>query len=286
MLYSAFISKLRVELKDFAKLQRDRWDGDASTKLFPLSSVAVKDTSYVVKIGGVAKTEVTDFTIDKDSGLITFTTAPAAGSDNIECTYQSVIIRDEDYVDIINDGIDYFRWKFWEMDTDTTTLTTVKDQYEYDCSGITGILYVLKAWYKASTGSTVWQEIQGLTNWKYYTRLEKLYVDPTLNVSSLPMKILYLKSATKGATITATLDIADEWILPYKYYIYARFYERLISEKIHDTAAVTTQPTYAPAQLVYDIASKFYAKADDVANKIAPRLPNMMIKQVSDGFFL
>jgi len=286
MTYTQFIAKLRVELKDFPKLQRDRWDGDGTTKIFPLSSVAVKDTSYVVKISDVAQEEETDYTINKDTGIITFTTEPDAGSDNVECTYEAVIIRDEDYLEIINDGIDYFRWKFWKMDIDTTTLITVKDQYEYDCSDITGILYILRAWYKSSSSSTIWQAITGLTNWKYYTRLQKLYVEPTIRSASLPMKILYLRSFTKGTTITATLDIPDEWILPYKYYVYARFYERLVPEKIGETAAVTTMPSYTPAQIMLQIAENYYKKAEEVASKIAPRLPNMPIKQIQEGVAL
>ena len=283
MTYSQFISKLRVELKDFIRLQRDRWDGDGSTTIFPLAHVAVKDASYVVKVGGAVKVEATDYTIDKDTGLITFTIAPAAGSDNVECTYRSVNVRDEDYVEMINDGIDYFQWKFWEMDTDETTLTTVKDQYEYDCSGITGILYVLNSWYKASSGSTVWQAVSGLTNCKYYVGLTKLYVNPTFSSTGLTMKLLYLKSITKGSTSSATLAIPNKWILPYKFYIYARYYERLIPEKINETAAVTTLPSFTPAQAVFNISQMYYNKADDVAKKLAPRMPSMSIKQIQDG---
>lgn len=286
MTYNQLISKLRIELRDLSRLQRDRWDGDATTKIFPLSSVSVSDASYVVKVGGVTKTEVTDYTIDKDTGIITFVAAPATGSDNVECTYQAVNIRDEDYLEIINDGIDYFRWKFWRMDIDTTTLTSVTDQYEYDCSGITGILYILKAWYKTSSGSTSWQDIQGLTNYKYYTRLQKLYVDPTFPSSSYPLKLLYLKSFTKGTTTSATLDIPDEFILPYKFYCYARYYERLIPERINETGAITTFPSFAPSQVIFNIAENYYKKAEEVANKLAPKLPPMSIRQLHEGVAL
>jgi len=283
MTYLEFISKLRVELKDFVHLHKEIFDGDASTLNFIVTHVPIKDNSYVVKVGGTEKTETTDYSLDRDTGILTFVSAPAAGSDNIEITYKEIKIRDEDYLEIINDAIDHFQWKFWEMDIDETTLTTVKHQYEYDCSGITGILYVLNSWYKASSGSTVWQAVSGLTNWKYYVGLTKLYVNPTFDSTGLAMKLLYLKSFTKGTATSDTLDVPDKWILPYKYYIYARFYERLIPEKINETTAVTTQPSFTPAQAVFNIAQMYYQKADDVAKKLAPRIPAMPIKQIQDG---
>jgi len=286
MTYSTFITKLRTELKDFKRLQRDRWDGDGTTTIFPLSAVSVEDATYVVKIGGVTKTETTDYTIYKDEGYIEFVSAPASGTDNVECTYKAVNIRDEDYIEIINDAIDYFRWKFWNMAIDTTTLTTVKDQYEYSCSAITGILYVLRAWYKTSSTSTYWQEIQGLTNWKYYVGLTKLYVDPTFSSSSLPMKLLYLKSFTKGTTTSSTLDIPTEWLLPYKYFVKARYYEMFINEKISETAAIVTLPTYLPAQIMVNIVEYFYRKAEEAAKRLAPKLPPMPIKQIHEGSVL
>ncbi len=286
MTYLEFISKLRVELKDFGEIKKDVWDGDASALNFQASNRPIKDGSYTVKVGGVTKTETTDYTLNRDTGLLTFVSAPGAGSDNVELTYETVKIRDEDYLEIINDGIDHFRWKFWDMATDESTLTTVKDQYEYDCSGITGILYVLKVWYKISSGSAVWEAVQGLTNYKYYTRSQELYVNPTFDIDSLPMKLLYLKSFTKGTVTSATLAIPDEWILPYKFYVYARYYERQIPEKVGETAAVTTIPSYTPAQVMFLIAESYYKKADEVANKIAPKLPPMAIQQLKGGVAL
>ncbi len=287
MTYLEFINKLRVELKDFPKLQRDIFDGDGTTLLFPLSAVPIKDGSYVVKVAGSTKTEGASnhYTLDRDTGVLEFTSgnAPSSASDTVVVTYKSLKIRDEDYLELINDAIDHFRWKFWGMAIDTTTLTTVKDQYEYDCSGITDILYILNAWVKASSGATVWEAIQGMTNWKYYTELQKLYTAPTFSTSSLPMKLLFLKSFTKGTATRATLAIPDKWLLPYKYYIYARFYERLIPEKIGDVSAVTTQPSFTPAQAIYAISEAYYEKAEKLTNKLAPKLPPMPIKQTHSG---
>ena len=286
MTYLTWINKLRVELKDFPKLRRDKFDGDASTTLFELSTTPIKDGSYVVKIGGVTQVEVTNYTIDKDTGVIEFTSAPASGSDNIVVTYKSVKIRDEDYLEIINDAIDHFRWKFWDEAIDDDTFTTVKDQYEYDLSSLSDILYVIRSYYKGSTGAAYWQETQVLTNYKYYVNMQKLFVDPPFSISSLPMKFTYLKSFAKGSTTSATLAIPDQWLLPYKFYVYARYYERLIPEKIHDTSAITAQPSFTPAQSIYNISQAFYGRAEDVANKLAPKLPPMPIKQLHAGSVL
>jgi len=283
MLYSSLIQILRSELKDFGRIHQETFDGDASTLNFILKETPIKDDSYVVKVEGITKTETTDYTIDKDTGVLTFVSAPASGSDNISVSYQSIKIRDADYIQLINDGIDHFRWKFWKETDDSSTITTVKDQYEYDLSTLTGILYILNVWYKSSSSATAWNEIQSYTNWKWLARQAKLYTDPPFDTSSLPVKIRYLKSFTKGTTTGATVDIPDEILLPYKYYIMARFYERIIPERISETAAVTTFPSYSPAQVVFDISQKYYNLADNVANRLAYKLPPMTIKNLIEG---
>lgn len=287
MTYTQFIAKLRVDLHDFPRLQRDHFDGDGTTTLFETSKVPIQDSTYVVKISGVEQTEVTDYTLDKDTGVIEFVSAPASASDNVEITYKSIIIRDEDYLDLINDGIDFYRWMFWNKEIDEDTITTTKDVYTIDLSVLDdNVLYITKVQYKASTGSTQWNEVQGITNYKYDTKLNKLLVNPTFDVSSLPMRFTFLKSFAKGSTGSATIDIPTKWLLPYKYYVYARYYERLISEKIHETAAITTQPTYAPAQVVFDIAEKFYKKSREAAKMLAPKLPPMPFKQIHSGVII
>ncbi|MCD5384937.1 MAG: hypothetical protein LRZ94_01320 [Candidatus Pacebacteria bacterium] len=285
MNFLTYINRLRVELKDFGEIQKDVWDGDGSTKNFPASRCPIKEGSYTVEVGGVVQTENTDYSLNRDTGLLTFTTAPVSGSDNVEMTYQVVKIRDEDYLEIINDGIDHFRWKFWNEAEDETAIKSVKDQNNYDLSSLTGILYLTHAWYKTS-GATQWTAVQSTTNWKYLTRQKTLFIDPPFSSGGLSLKFRYLKELTKGTSVSDTMDIPSEWLLPFKFYAYARFYERLISEKIHETAAITTIPTYAPAQLVFSIAEGYYRKAEEVANKLAPKMPPLKIKQLHAGISL
>jgi len=279
----SFINKLRCELRDNGTLRKDVWDGDASTLNFPASTFPILEDSYTVKVDGTTKTETTDYSLDKDTGLLSFVSAPVSGSDNVEMSYKAVKFRDNDFLEIINDAIDYFMWKFWKEALDTTTFTTVKNQYEYDLSSISNILYVVNAWYKTATNSTTWQAIQGLTNWKYYPQQNKLYVNPPFSSSSLPMKIFYLAGFTKGTATSDTLDIPTKYLLPFKFYVFSRYFERLGFERINEIGAITTHPFFLQAPNVINIAELYLKKANDIANKIAPKLPPMAIPQAHEG---
>ena len=279
----SFINKLRCELRDNGVLKKNVWDGDSNTLNFPASTFPILEDSYTVKVDGTTKTETTDYSLDKDTGLLSFVSAPASGSDNVEMSYKAVKFRDNDFLEIINDAIDYFMWKFWKEALDTTTFTTVKNQYEYDLSSISNILYVVNAWYKTATNSTTWQAIQGLTNWKYYPQQNKLYVNPPFSSSSLPMKIFYLAGFTKGTATSDTLDVSTRYLLPFKFFIYAKFCERLGMERIGEIGAITTHPFFMTAPNVINLAELYYSKADKIAAKIAPCLPNMEIKQMHEG---
>ena len=281
-----FINKLRCELRDNGTLRKDVWDGDASTLNFPASTFPILEDSYTVKVDGTTKTETTDYSLDKDTGLLSFVSAPVSGSDNVEMSYKAVKFRDNDFLEIINDAIDYFMWKFWKETLDTTTFTTVKNQYEYDLSSISNILYVVNAWYKTASGSTVWQAIQGLTNWKYYPQQNKLYVNPPFSSSSLPMKIFYLAGFTKGTATSDTLDVPTRYLLPYKYYCYSRFFERLGIERMNEIGAITTHPYFMASPNVLNVAELYMKKADLAANKICPKLPPMMIAQSHEGVII
>lgn len=279
MIYQTFIDKLRVELKDFGKIHDELFDGDGSTLNFNLNNAPIEDNSYTVKVGGVIQS---NYVIDKDMGVVSFAVAPANGSDNIEISYKSVNIRDEDYVEIINDAIDHWRWRFWKEAIDTSSITTVKDQYEYDLSPLTNIIYLIQVWTKTS-GTSEWNAIRSFTNWKWLGEEKKLFVDPPFSSSSLLLKFIYLKSLTKGSLGSDTLDIPDEWQQAFKYYIKARFYEMLLPEKIHETAAVSTIPNFAPAQLVWQLVERYDKKAEEMANNLAPKMPPQLIPILQGG---
>jgi len=286
MTYGQFITQLRRELKDLEKIHRDRWDGDGETTLFQVNHIPIRDASYTVKVGGVEQTENTDYTLDKYTGILSFTTPPAAGSDNVEMTYKSVIMKDDEYIQAINDAIDHFQWTFWDIGEDEGTITSVKNQYEYDLSSISdNILYILRVWYKKS-GDTYWRAVQGYTNWRYYAGLNKLYVDPPFSEDGYSLKFKFIKSFTKGSSTSDDLNIPTKWLVPYKFFCYAKFYERQVPQKIAEVGAVQTTKSFLPGPSVMTIADYYYNKADQIARRLAPKLPPIPIRTIKEGVAL
>lgn len=285
MTYAQFLVILRRELKDLDYLGSNLFDGDGTTVLFPLLHRPVKTSSYVVTVNGVVKTVTTDYVIDTDTGFLTFVVAPA-NLTAIKITYRYQKMTDQEYIDAINDAIDRWRWKFWKDILDSTTFDTVKGQYEYDLSTLTGILYVVNAWFQPASGSTEYQAISGISNYQYYVSQQKLAVNPPFEIAGLNLKFRYLKALTKGSAVTDTLDILPEWYAPFKMFVKSRFYEALVPEKIFETGAVTTIPTYTPAQLAFSMSTSYLQQADLLVSRIAPRLPNMPIVNRMDGVIL
>src|SRR3990167_3598473 len=84
MLTSAFIETLRLAIGDLGLFTQDVWAGDAATLAFRTKDRPILDSLYqvYVYVGGSwgQKIETTDYTIDKDTGMVTFVAAPAAGS--------------------------------------------------------------------------------------------------------------------------------------------------------------------------------------------------------------
>ena len=52
---------------------------------------------------------------------------------------------------------------------------------------------------------------------------------------------------------------------------------------MNEIGAITTHPYFMASPNVLNVAEMYMRKADLAANKICPKLPPMMIKQMSEG---
>lgn len=61
---------------------KDSFSGDGTSTAYQLSQTGIDSTTVTATVNGVAKTEGTDFTVDRTTGIVTFTSAPGGGTPN------------------------------------------------------------------------------------------------------------------------------------------------------------------------------------------------------------
>lgn len=88
--------------------------GDGTTTQFTLGNIPVEEYSETVKLNGVAQTRDTDYTINYETGTITFTTAPGNGV-SITADYQ---YRNEITVDSATGANSWLNFAWYVVETD------------------------------------------------------------------------------------------------------------------------------------------------------------------------
>src|SRR4030042_1802453 len=198
MTYSAFIEDLRLAVGDIETLTQDKMDGDASTVAFRLSHRPILDDSYDVYISDVSKTETTDYTLNKDTGILTFVSAPASGTKNVKINYKYVFLRDDEYITIINKVLRRWRRKIWVESVNETTFNSVAGQDEYDLDSVSSnIIWLINAWFKTST-ATEWVSIGRDRNLDYWPESNKMLVRPSFSTADYDLRLHYLATDRKS----------------------------------------------------------------------------------------
>lgn len=64
----------------------EEFSGDAATKTFTLSNTPARNVRSIT-VGGSSQTFGTDYTVNYSTAIVTFTSAPASGTDNVDITY-------------------------------------------------------------------------------------------------------------------------------------------------------------------------------------------------------
>lgn len=77
---------------------RNSFNGTGSATAFQLTDTSLDATAVTATVGGVAKTEGVDFTVNRTTGIVTFTVAPASGTNNVIITAYKTIQADIDSI--------------------------------------------------------------------------------------------------------------------------------------------------------------------------------------------
>lgn len=74
------------------------FNGNGSATAYTLTLTGLDNTAVTATVGGVAKVETTDFTVNRTTGVVTFNIAPASGTDNVKITAYKTNATERDAV--------------------------------------------------------------------------------------------------------------------------------------------------------------------------------------------
>ena len=144
---------------------QDVFSGDGTTTVFNLSHGSIVQGSVTVTVDGVQQTEDTDYTVDYSAGTITFTTAPAAGTNNIVVDYSYYTTGT---FTIGSDGTNYFTGQIDRIKIYNRVLgqQDATDEFNWNCilGDFPAKAYYRTPWFKLAIGNALFNYTWTETN--------------------------------------------------------------------------------------------------------------------------
>lgn len=256
MTYAQFISKLRAEAKDLARPMHNDFTGDGTTTLFVVTDSPILEGSYVIQVNSVQKTEGSDYTLDRELGLITFASAPTNGH-AIDIDYKYVHLTDSSWITVINRVLSDMSGEFFREIVDEDFEDSVADQLDYACA--TNVIDVIEWWYKTSTNASEnWTLVRDFSNWRYSADLNKLFMGRPFFTTGYKTKIHALKGYALGDETTDTLDIQDKYEGILQLGCLWKYYDYRLADRVETTTKVAKERTVTPLQNIQSLSAHYY----------------------------
>lgn len=281
MLYSEKILQLRAQTGDTQKWQHNDWVGDGVSKVFLMASLTypVMEGTYTVKVGGVTKTETTDYTLDTLTGTLTFVTAPGSNVAVI-IDNKATSLRDTEWLNIINDVIRDLGDDFFKDFTDTTSFTSTVAMLSLDLTGSQPKCIAVFDFSARPDGSSAdWIPVENIANWRYSRDENKIYIG-TVNAfptAGVALKIKGLKGYTLGTATSDTIDVQDRFMTLLEFGSIARFYRYKIQENIETLGKITQESDRTRIQEIIMIIDRYERWYSEAKARLKPMKPARII---------
>lgn len=281
MLYSAYISKLRAEVRDLAKPMHNDMTGDGSTTLFQLTDFPVLEGSYIVQVASSQKTENTDYTIDRESGLITFAVAPSAAA-AVDVDYKYAHLTDASWLTIINRVLSDMRGEFFREVVNDDFEDTVADEIEKDAPD--ECIDVIQWWYKTTDNPSVrWTLVKDAgINWRYSKESNKIHLGIGFN-SAYRTKLHYLKGYVLGDATTDDLDIQAEFEGVLQLGCIWKYWDYRLADRVEVTTKVTQERTITPLENIRNLSTHYYRLYLKEKGRKKPTKPGRLLGNSVNG---
>jgi hypothetical protein len=276
MIISDFILKLRRKYNDNPVKHEDVIQGDGSSTVYRTQFFPILEGSYRLYVGGVLKTESTDYDIDLDTGDIDLADATSA---EIRIQYQEVKFRDQHWLEVIQDSFDSFGDQFFKsVIRSSSGIALVANQDVYDCpSSCIRLTEALESTTYLSAGP--FRPLS--TNVRYDRASNKMVLGQKPNRANY-MEISYLRKLTRPVAVANTLDIDDKWLKLLDLKSGAEFL-RSMANRYAQQGNATIEEGYLSVAQLRQLANDNEQMYENLKSNIRPVMPASTISYYING---
>lgn len=278
MLYSSWITRCRNQSGDLRRRRHIDWLGDNTSTIFqiPDDCYPVLDQSgtYVVKVGGVSKSEGSDYTLDKETGTLVFAAAPGTNV-TVTIDHSSVRVTDAGWMQITNDVIKSMGDDFYTEFTDSTNLTTTANMSSLSvnaantrCTELYDLLY-------RESSAMPWTPINKLCNWRHQREDNTIYFgrSDVFTTTGWGLKIRGLASYALSDTVSDTMPVQDRFHTVLENGCLDRYWQWRYKEVVQLISKMSTETTRTPLQELIMLSDRYHRLFLDEKNKLKPMKP-------------
>lgn len=287
MTYATYISQLRSQSGDTKRRVHVDFTGDGSTVAFqlPIGTFPVyEDTdTYTVAIAAAVKTEGVDYTFDKGTGLIIFTSAPSNGAAiTVDC--YAVYLSDADWLLVINNSIKSLGKDFFKEFVDETLTTTAGMLSLSLTSAQPNCIGVYEFWYRRATTEN-WVTVETYSNWRHDPDNNKIYISDQFAFPTTGhlLKIRGIKTYTLGTATTDTIDVQDRFLTIVELGAMERYYKWRYQDVIELVSKESTENSRTPLQELMMLADRFHRDFEVEKARLKPQKPSRVIPRYKMG---
>lgn len=286
MTYATLITQYRAQTGDTKRRVHVDFTGDGATTVFqlPTDTFPVLESSYTVKIAGVAKVENTDYSLDKDAGTIVFLlTAPSNGA---AVTFDgiAVYLKDSDWLTIINDSIKSLGDDYWKEFIDTAHTATA-NMLSLSLVSLQPNCIAVYEFQRRSSSSQDWHAVEEDCNWRYDRDNNIIYIGirDAFTITGEALRIRGLKTYSLGDETSDTVDVQDKFLTVVEYGALARFYRWRYKHVIELVSKQTQENTRTPLQELIMLSDRFDRLYETEKAKLKPGKPARIIPPYKNG---
>ena len=288
MTYAQWITKMRNQTGDTRRRVHVDWLGDGSTTVFqmPDDSYPVLDQAgtYIVKVNGSTKTEVTDFTLDKQTGTLVFGVAPTNGH-TVTIDSSAVYLTDDSWLKVTNDVIASMGDDFFKEFTDETNFTTSANMLSLSLTGSQANCIAVYEFAYRSNSTEDWAPVENFCNWRYDRDNNKIFISSRdiFTTAGELLKVRGLKTYTLGTAVSDTVDVQDRFMTIVEYGCLARYWRWRYKNVVELISKLSTEPTRTPLQELIMLSDRFDRLYELEKAKLKPQKPARILPVFKEG---